>query len=96
MWSMICPQTLSKEKFKAQSRDRPPIDHSIMGSEMEIEIFNFLPENAQSFIRLLNFFLPEKGKLYFTFKIFDNVLKARNVIYDMSSNIIKREIQSAK
>ena len=45
MWSMICPQTLSKEKFKAQSRDRPPIDHSIMGSE--IEIFNFLPENGK-------------------------------------------------
>ena len=45
MWSMICPQTLSKEKFKAQSRDRPPIDYWIMGSEMEI--FNFLPENGK-------------------------------------------------
>ena len=80
MWSMICPQTLLKEKFKAQSRDRPPIDYSNHG--VRNGNIQFFTRKRQSCIRLLNF-------LY-------DVLKARNVIFDMSSNIIKREIQSAK
>ena len=80
MWSLICPQTLSKEKFKAQSRDRPPhwlLNHGVRNGNIQ-----FFTWKRQSCILLLKFF--------------DNVLKARNVIYDMSSNIIKREIQSAK
>ena len=81
MWSMICPQTLSKEKFKAQSRDRPPhwlLNHGVRNG------------NIQFFTR------KRQSCLYSTFKFFVDVLKARNVIFDMSSNIIKREIQSAK